>query len=402
MIDTKAFGEELAGIVKAATQPLLARIDALEKALADRPQPRDGKDADPDEVEALVRSRIKPDIDRLHEAVKGHYELPPARPEIEAMVALSVKAAVAEIPIPQDGKSVDPVEVQRMVAEAVAAIPVPQDGKSIDPADIKAMVEDAVAAIPTPENGKDGTDGKDGTSVTVDDVLPTLQRHVDGYLASLPVPKDGKDGVDGTDGKDGASVTADDVLPVLMERADAYLTSLPVPKDGRDGADGKDGAPGEKGADGIGLAGALIDRTGNLVVTLTNGETKALGEVVGRDGQAGGKGADGIGFDDMTLDYDGERTFTFLFQKDGRIEERRFVVPVVLDRGVYRADDGYAKGDAVTYGGSIWIAQRETKARPDASADWRLSVKAGRNGKDGVMKVAPDTTPIRVGGGHAG
>lgn len=40
MIDAKAFGAELAGIVKAATAPLMARIDALEKALADRPEPK--------------------------------------------------------------------------------------------------------------------------------------------------------------------------------------------------------------------------------------------------------------------------------------------------------------------------------------------------------------------------
>ena len=55
MIDAKAFGEELAGIVKAATAPLLARIEVLERALAERPEPaagkdgRDGKDGGPGE-----------------------------------------------------------------------------------------------------------------------------------------------------------------------------------------------------------------------------------------------------------------------------------------------------------------------------------------------------------------
>lgn len=254
MIDAKAFGAELAGIVKAATAPLLARIDALEKALADRPEPQAGKD------------------------------------------------------------------------------------------------------------GRDGVDGEDGASVTVDDVLPALQLQVDEYLSSLPTPQDGKDGTDGKDGEPGQ--------------------------------------PGEKGADGIGLAGALIDRDGNLVVTLTNGETKALGAVVGKDGAPGDDGTpgrDGIGFDDMTLDYDGERTFTFLFQRGERAEERKFVVPVMLDRGVYRHDTAYAKGDAVTYGGSVWIAQTDTKARPDGSADWRLAVKKGRDGKDGVAKATEDRAPLKVG-----
>lgn len=104
----------------------------------------------------------------------------------------------------------------------------------------------------------------------------------------------------------------------------------------------------------------------------------------------------------MTLDYDGERTFTFLFQRGGHIEERRFVAPVVLDRGVYRPETDYAKGDSVTYGGSVWIAQSDTKAKPDGSPDWRLAVKKGRDGKDGVMKAAGDRAPIKVGGGHAG
>ena len=44
MIDAKAFGAELADIVKTATAPLLRRIDQLEKQLADMPDVRDGKD----------------------------------------------------------------------------------------------------------------------------------------------------------------------------------------------------------------------------------------------------------------------------------------------------------------------------------------------------------------------
>ena len=44
MIDAKAFGAELADIVKTATAPLLRRIDQLEKQLADMPAVRDGKD----------------------------------------------------------------------------------------------------------------------------------------------------------------------------------------------------------------------------------------------------------------------------------------------------------------------------------------------------------------------
>lgn len=53
------------------------------------------------------------------------------------------------------------------------------------------------------------------------------------------------------------------------------------------------GPRGEKGETGIGVAGALIDRTGKLVVTLSDGVTRELGFVVGADGAPGFNGKDG-------------------------------------------------------------------------------------------------------------
>jgi hypothetical protein len=41
---------------------------------------------------------------------------------------------------------------------------------------------------------------------------------------------------------------------------------------------------GDKGDSGVGIAGAVIDRVGGLVLTLSDGSTKDLGQVVGRDG----------------------------------------------------------------------------------------------------------------------
>ena len=53
----------------------------------------------------------------------------------------------------------------------------------------------------------------------------------------------------------------------------------------------------------------------------------------------------------------------------------------ILDRGVWKEGD-YEKGDAVTYGGSLWIAQEATTDAPSTSKAWRLAVKKGRDGKD--------------------
>jgi integrin beta 3 len=201
------------------------------------------------------------------------------------------------------------------------------------------------------KDGRDGVDGKDGA----------LGEKGDAGL-------DGKDGRDGVDGKDGA----------LGEKGDAGLDG----KDGRDGVDGKDGALGEKGdagldgKDGRGISGALIGRDGSLVLTMTDGEPLNVGPVVGKDGEPG------LGFDDLDVVGDGERTVTFVMRRGDRIVEKHVPLPVVIDRGVWK-EGGYQAGDAVTWRGSLWIAQRETAAKPDeASSDWRLAVKRGRDGKD--------------------
>lgn len=216
------------------------------------------------------------------------------------------------------------------------------------------------------EPGRDGADGKDGASVTVEDVAPLVAEEVAKAVAAIPVPQDGKDGRDGVDGKDGA-----------------------------------DGAPGADGKDGVGMAGGLIDRSGHLILTLTDGTTRDMGLVVGKDGapgKDGEPGRDGFGFDDMETEYDGERTITFRWARGEHVVERSYRMPVILDRGVYKAGVEYERGDAVTWGGSLWIAQEPTSEKPDSGKGWRLSVKRGRDGKDGVVKEAPKPDPIKLGG----
>lgn len=144
----------------------------------------------------------------------------------------------------------------------------------------------------------------------------------------------------------------------------------------------------------VSVAGALIDRTGSLVLTMSDGSTKSIGPVVGEDGDPG---KDGLGFDDLDVSYDGEKTVTLKFTQGERVKEFAFTMPVVIDRGVYRDGSEYKAGDGVTWGGSFWIAQKDTSAKPDAGDDWRLSVKRGRDGKNGTVKEAPAAQPVRVG-----
>lgn len=215
----------------------------------------------------------------------------------------------------------------------------------------------------------------------------------------------------------------------LLKRIEA-LEARPAPERGEKGERGLPGDAGAPGRDGVGLAGALIDRSGVLVLTLTDGTTRELGAVIGKDGEPGPRGEpgekgeageqgpagapgiegeqgaqglpgingkdgepgrdgrdgrDGLGFDDLAVEQTDERSFKLVFAQGDARKEFAFVVPAVIDRGVFKADreESYQPGDGVTWGGSYWIAQEETKAKPDSpDSHWRLAVKRGRDGKD--------------------
>ncbi|MCB5173651.1 hypothetical protein [Microvirga lenta] len=325
------------------------------------------------------------DIDALMEGIA-----PAIRAYMEkAMASITVRMDVLEkrfnaLPAPRDGKDADLGEVRKIICEEISELKLAIE--AIEPTslpDIPAIVTEevqkAVAAISAP---------KDGKSVTIEDVAPLITSEVEKRVSELPRPKDGEPG------KDGESVDPAEVQRMVSEAVERVVSTIPVPKDGVDGKDGRDGK------DGVGLAGTIIDRSGELVVTLTTGETKNLGPVVGRDGAPGEKGADGkdgrdgFGFEDLDLvETDGGLVLRFM--RDGRVKD--FRLPVVIDRGVYKEGQTYRPGDGVTWGGSFWICQQETSERPAAGKGFRLAVKKGRDGRDGVVKEAKPVEPVRVG-----
>lgn len=224
-------------------------------------------------------------------------------------------------------------DVQTEIAKAVGELPLASDGKDVAPEVLAQMVGEAVSEA----------------------------------VRRLPAPRDGK------------SITIEDVSPLIDEAVAKAVAEIPTPKDG------------------VGLAGSLIDRTGSLIVTMTDGSTRDLGLVVGKDADQGAleklirdsvaaipvpkDGQDGFGFDDMAFEHDGERGFVLRFVKGERTKEFAFTVPVVIDRGVYKDGQTYAPGDGVTWAGSYWIAQKETSAKPDSGEGFRLAVKRGRDAK---------------------
>lgn len=257
----------------------------------------------------------------------------------------------------------DPVEFGRAMGEAIC--------KSIEPLKTRIeALEKQLAELPEPIAGKDGEPGKDGASVTVDDVRPLVE---DGLKA---------------------------VMAEIRQQVEAAVKSIPIPKDGRDGrdgkdgTDGKDGAPGEKGADGIGIADTLIDRDGHLVVSFADGRLKNLGPVVGANGR------DGADFSACEMDYDGERRISIKGQ-GGEISK---VLPIPIDKGYWREGMACEKGDILTHDGSAWIALRDTKAKPgiDAKECWRLFARKGRDGErgpKGADGVPPQPVKLKPGEG---
>jgi len=374
MLDAKAMAEATAIIVREAvdkaTTPLLARLAIVEArdaspdeasirrmigdAIAALPAPRDGTSVTLIDVEPLVAAAV----------ARAVRDLPPAKDgvsvtldDVKPLIAAETERAVAALPLPD---LVEPVETA--VAAAVAALPPAIDGKSVTlddvrpliaqeaeravaalpPVDVIAPVEAAVAAavsaLPVPVDGK---------SVTVADVEPIIAGAVASAVAALPTPADGK------------SVTIADVEPIIASAVERAVAALPVAKDG------------------VGLAGAMIDRTGALVVTLSDGKMCPLGRVDGKDGDPG------LGFDDMSIEQTGERQTTLKFVRGEQVKTFDLTVPAVIDRGVFKEGQAYTPGDAVTFGGSLWIAQKDTGDKPDGpDTGWRLAVKKGRDGRD--------------------
>lgn len=227
-------------------------------------------------------------------------------------------------------------------------------------------------------------------------------------MQSVPGPK-------GEDGKDAPVVSPADLVAELVKSealaplidlvvADAvakHFEANPV-RDGRDGErgpQGEKGEAGERGADGkdgTGLADALIDRDGALVLTMTDGRAKTLGVVVGRDGADGKNGRDGIDFDKCVGHFDAERGYVLTFSAGDTSTEH--VLPYMRHGGFWSEGKGAKAGESWTHDGALWIAKRDNGSKPclENREDWILAARKGRDGKDGRNGI-DRTAPVKVG-----
>ena len=183
------------------------------------------------------------------------------------------------------------------------------------------------------KNGKNGANGKDGRSITLASVNSEGQlviTYSDGSSVNLDklVGINGIDGKDGTDGKDGVgintvNITGDGKLNITLtngttlnlgtikgEKGDKGDTGVQGEKgdkgdtgeqgiqgvsckDGNDGINGINGTDGVDGKDGVGIANILINTSGELELTFSDGQQINLGNVKGSKGDKGEKGDTG-------------------------------------------------------------------------------------------------------------
>jgi hypothetical protein len=172
------------------------------------------------------------------------------------------------------------------------------------------------------------------------------------------------------------SLLAGDGIKSLVDlEVTAYMEANPPEK-------GEKGDPGEKGldgADGIGMAGAMIDREGELILTNTKGDALRLGKIVGKDG------ADGLGFDDMQAETDGEGNVTLKLVRGGIVKEFPLSFAVPVYKGYWRQGTKAAKGNVLTHKGNSWIALTDTQDEPtrENKAVWQILAAKGSDGRDG-------------------
>jgi Collagen triple helix repeat (20 copies) len=174
------------------------------------------------------------------------------------------------------------------------------------------------------------------------------------------------------------------------------LARLPGPR-GEPGLEGKRGEKGDAGEKGErGEPGA-------------QGATGPAGSD-GKDGAPGQKGEPGRNASDLNYlqNYAAEqvaralKTATVMTPDGGRtlcwaigdlVHEIK--TAIVLDAGVWKEGASYVPGDGVTLGGSFFIAQTVTTAKPGKSDEWRLAVKRGSDGRDARQDDKRTPEPVR-------
>jgi integrin beta 3 len=83
---------------------------------------------------------------------------------------------------------------------------------------------------------------------------------------------------------------------------------------------------------------------------------------------------------------------TLLVNFGGAVHEIKTAIPIYA--GVW-GERAFVAGDAVSHGGSLFVARAETSAKPGKNDDWQLAVKRGRDGNDYRAPEQRQSEPVR-------
>jgi hypothetical protein len=213
---------------------------------------------------------------------------------------------------------------------------------------------DALERQPGPvgEAGKDGINGKDGSSPSVDDVAIAIK--ADHEFIEKILGRPGEKGEAGKDGADGKDVDPE-VVAGILKGSDDFVARLK-------GDTGEKGDPGENGKDG--LNGADADPA--AVAALLKADAEFVASLQGEHGLQGEKGDRGDNGDNGA-DADPDAVAKALMRDDAFVKS----VTIMLEADPWAAGI-YREGKCVShYNGRLYKAVSDTTDEPGDSPLWK-------------------------------
>lgn len=233
-------------------------------------------------------------------------------------------------------------------------------------------------------DGKDGTDGKDGVGINTVNITEDGKLNItltNGTTLNLGTIK-GEKGDKGDTGVQGEKGDKGDTGEQGIQGV--------AGKDGINGTNGVDGKDGTNGKDGVGIANVLINTSGELELTFSDGQQINLGNVKGSKGEKGdtgeqgiqgatGKdganGQDGVGIANVTVSNEGALSVTLT---NG----------TVLDLGNIKGTDGIGISKSeVNVSGELVLTYTDGTVK-------NLGNVVGANGADGQDGVGIKTVTL--------
>lgn len=208
---------------------------------------------------------------------------------------------------------------------------------------------------------------------------------------------------------DDVSKKYDEHVKILQEEIISLkkaISELPQAEKGEPGKNGEDGKPGKDGKDGVSPSADEVAKSMEGIFSKWALEFERKADLVlekaidrmpkPKDGK-NGKNALELKDFDIALCEDG-RTISVTMDNGEEKIEKSVKLAVILDKGVFKYENTYEKGDGVTFGGKFWICQKDTpEGSPGSSDDWRLAVNKGRDAKSQVQ-VKPDIKQVSLNG----